>query len=258
LEKFTCALHSRRVDSECNLNDVTTEFESNRVANLRRFRNSVLCLVVLFIAGCGDNDEAGSSLVGDASLIDHAGIADPRPNQPPRISGKPGALAMVGEPYGFAPTAIDPEGDDVLFRPINLPRWAKFNATTGRLYGTPSEADVGQYSKIDIEVTDGDEASRLGSFAINVISNGPGSIAISWVPATQRVDGSPLTNLAGHRFHWGTAPGSYTNSVFVAGAGITSYVIDGVLPDAYYIAATTVDTNGLESELSNPVTVTVQ
>ena len=117
---------------------------------------------------------------------------------------------------------------------------------------------MGSYRNIDIEVSDGETTSRLGTFTIQVLETAPGSISISWIPATQRVDGSPLTNLYGHRIRWGTEPGNYTDSVFVQGEGVTSYVIENLLPASYYIAATTVDTNGLESALSNPVSITLQ
>lgn len=221
-----------------------------------------LAIIAFTITACGNDDPedagGGSSFVssnGAAGGADSSGLSA---NQPPWISGKPSSRVMAGKAYAFRPGAGDPENDALSFRAINLPRWAAFSTTTGRLSGTPQAQDVGSYRNIDIEVSDGEISSRLGTFTIEVLATAPGSIAVSWIPATQRVDGSPLTNLYGHRIHWGTEPGKYTDSVFVQGEGVTAYVIDNLLPDSYYIAATTVDTNGLESDLSNPVSVTLQ
>jgi hypothetical protein len=213
------------------------------------------------IMGCRNDDPEDGG--GGASLVSSNGAGSSSSsglsaNQAPWISGKPSLGVMAGNAYAFRPGAGDPDNDTLSFRAINLPRWAAFSTRTGRLSGTPQSQDVGSYPNIDIEVSDGDKVSRLGAFTINVVATASGSIAISWVPATERVDGTPLTNLYGLRIHWGTEPGNYTNSVFVEGAGVTAYVIDNLLPDSYYIAATTVDTDGLESALSTPVSITLQ
>jgi hypothetical protein len=213
------------------------------------------------MAGCGDDSEPAEDS-GQPQTITSGGSGGSNPpvvqNLAPWISGTPPRKAMAGEVYGFRPGAGDPDGDPLSFRAINLPRWAGFNATNGRLSGTPSAADAGSYTNVDIEVSDGEKTSHLGSFTIEVVVTASGAITISWTPATQRTDGSPLTNIHGHRLHWGTSPETYTNSVLVQGGGITAYVIDNLLPASYYIAASTVDANGLESDLSDPVTISLQ
>lgn len=214
----------------------------------------------MIITACGDGSDEESSTDSSAAATSGSDGSNPPPddgNQAPSIGGTPASYAMVGDPYAFTPSAGDVDGDALSFRGINLPPWASLNATSGRLHGTPAEGDVGYYANVDIEVTDGDAASRLGAFAIDVVPIGQGAIAVSWIPATERVDGSLLDNLHGHRIHWGTEPGEFTDSMFVEGEEITAVVIEGLLPASYYLAATSVDTDGMESALSNAISVTV-
>ena len=77
-----------------------------------------------------------------------------------------------------------------------------------------------------------------------------GSVTLSWQPPTQRTDGSPLTNLAGYRIRYGTAPGNYPNTRQIANAGVTTAVIENLPAGTYYFVVTAYDTSGGESEFS--------
>ncbi len=55
------------------------------------------------------------------------------PNNPPTISGAPLATLVVGETYGFTPTASDPDGNDLVFSIVNKPSWATFDPAAGSL-----------------------------------------------------------------------------------------------------------------------------
>ena len=72
------------------------------------------------------------------------------PNTPPTISGRPQDSVTVGQSYGFTPTASDPEGKALTFSIGNKPAWASFDATTGRLYGSPLASQAGTYPGITI------------------------------------------------------------------------------------------------------------
>jgi len=84
-----------------------------------------------------------------------------------------------------------------------------------------------------------------------------GSATLSWQAPTQRADGSPLTNLAGYRIRYGTAPGSYPNLVQIANPGVTTHVIGNLPPGTYYFVATAYDSSGRESEFSGVVSKTI-
>ncbi|MEM9385018.1 MAG: putative Ig domain-containing protein [Pseudomonadota bacterium] len=111
-------------------------------------------------------------IVSDGELTDSLGAfsitVEPPPNDPPQIMGTPPLRVVVGELYRFAPDALDPNGDDLTFSIVNPPSWAAFDTETGMLSGTPSDADEGEFTGIDIIVSDGDLVDALGAFSITV------------------------------------------------------------------------------------------
>ena len=84
-----------------------------------------------------------------------------------------------------------------------------------------------------------------------------GSATLTWTPPTQNSDGTPLTNLAGYKVYWGPTAGSYPNSVTVNNPGLTSYVVDNLVPGTYFFAAKAFNSAGTESEFSNAATKTI-
>jgi Fibronectin type III domain len=83
------------------------------------------------------------------------------------------------------------------------------------------------------------------------------TVSLSWVPPTQNSDGSPITNLAGYKIHYGTSSSDYTATVAVDNAGLTRYVIDNLKSGTYYFAITAYNAQGLESPLSGEITTSV-
>ena len=89
-------------------------------------------------------------------------------NSVPSISGVPAESVAEGSTYVFQPSASDADGDSLTFSIQNRPSWASFNGSTGRLYGTPDAADVGNYDNIKIAVSDGAATTSLPAFSIAV------------------------------------------------------------------------------------------
>lgn len=178
-------------------------------------------------------------------------------NSAPSISGSPDSAVLVGDDYDFIPSASDIDGDKVSFSITNKPAWATFSSTTGRLYGQPMLGDIGSYGPIIITATDGTASADLPSFSIEVTDVGLGSMTLSWTPPTQNEDGSALTDLAGYRIYYGKSSGNYTNQVIINNAGISTYVIDNLLPSTYYVVATSINSSGIESRHSNEAIKTV-
>ena len=85
-----------------------------------------------------------------------------------------------------------------------------------------------------------------------------GSVTLSWTAPTENEDGSPLEDLAGYRIYWGTTPGEYPNSLTIDNPGITTTVIDSLVPGTYEFVATSFNAAGVESVYSNTSTKTVQ
>ena len=84
-----------------------------------------------------------------------------------------------------------------------------------------------------------------------------GAVTINWMPPTENVDGSALTNLAGYHIHYGTASGKYTQTISVSNAGLATYVVSDLTPGRYYFAVAAVNSSGTESPLSPEVSATV-
>jgi len=65
--------------------------------------------------------------------------------------------------------------------------------------------------------------------------------------ATRNIDGSVLTNLAGYHIYYGATP-ELGQSVTVANAGLTRYVMSGLIRATWYFAMTAYDKSGRESD----------
>ena len=178
------------------------------------------------------------------------------PNKVPTIAGSPVGSVVVGTPYSFTPTASDGDGDILTFSITGKPGWATFNTSTGKLSGTPTQADIGSYS-VAIRVTDGAADANLASFTIQVVGTATGSATLSWTPPTANSDGTPLANLAGYKVYWGTDQNNLSSSVTLSNAGLTSYVVTQLTPAKWYFATTAFNAQGVESNRSNLASKTV-
>ncbi len=183
-------------------------------------------------------------------------------NTAPSINGTPAGSVDAGSSYVFQPTASDSDGDSLTFSIANMPSWASFDTSTGRLSGTPSAADARSYNGIVIAATDGTDSASLGAFSIQV-NPAPvltSSMSVSWVPPVERADGTPLTlsDIDGYRLYYGTTPGNYPNSVDIPDGTASSATISDLPLGSYYVVMSTYDTSGLEGEQSAPVIKSVQ
>lgn len=178
-------------------------------------------------------------------------------NRAPTITGTPRTSVLQGTVFSFVPVASDPDGDTLTFSVENSPPWAVFDATTGRLEGTPGPEDLGVYEGIVISVFDGEITARVGPFSVTVVATASGTAVLTWIPPVQRTDGTPLDDLAGYKIYWGTAPGDYPNSVTIDNPAVTTYVVEQLAPARWYFVATAFDSRGVESQFSNVASKTV-
>jgi hypothetical protein len=217
------------------------------------------------LSGTPRSSAAGEYIVIRISVSDGAASASLAPfsivvnqaNRAPTLGGTPPTTAREGLAYSFIPTAADADGDTLTFSIVNRPSWASFNSSTGKLSGTPGAGTVGSYANIAIQVSDGTATVSLPAFSVEVQQASMGSATLSWQAPTTRTDGTPLTNLAGYRIRYGTAPGSYNNVVTIPNGGITSAVVSNLPPATYYFVASAYDTTGAESNNSSAVSKTI-
>ena len=177
--------------------------------------------------------------------------APPPANRAPVISGNPPTSVLVDQAYDFRPTASDADANTLSFSIANKPSWANFDATAGRLWGTPDAADAGSWSGIRITVSDGTASASLASFTIVVEQVALGSVTLSWTPPTQNEDGSPLTNLRGFRIYYGMSAADLTTMVEIPNAGVTTAVVENLSPATWYFGVKAYTTDGVESSFSN-------
>lgn len=215
-------------------------------------------LLALALAACGGDDSGEAT---SQALTPPPGSSTGNPpasgNRPPTVSGTPSTKVLQGVEYRFVPTASDPDGNALTFSIVNRPPWAHFDVATGELRGTPGPGDIGTYPGIRISVSDGAATTALASFGVEVVATAAGSAVLSWIPPTERDDGSALTSLSGFRVYWGTARDDYDFSVDV-GPGITAYVVENLTPATWYFTMTAIDSQGVESRFSNVVSKTVR
>ncbi|HEX5419595.1 MAG TPA: putative Ig domain-containing protein, partial [Gammaproteobacteria bacterium] len=170
-------------------------------------------------------------------------------NEPPTISGTPPTSVSAGTRYAFTPTASDPDGDSLTFSIQSAPSWASFDSGTGRLSGTPTADDAGDYRNIVISVSDGEHDASLTPFTLTVttpdtnaaptISGSPKTSvtagkAYAFTPAAADADGDVLTFSIASPPAWasfdastGALAGTPSSNDVGTYAGITISVSDG-------------------------------
>jgi len=199
-----------------------------------------------------DGEAAGVSLAPFAITVNAAA------NRAPTISGTPATSVNAGSAYTFQPSGADADGDTLTYSIQNLPSWATFNSSTGRLSGTPQAAAAGVYSGIVISVTDSKDTVSLSAFAITVNAPTNGSATLSWTPPSENTDGSSLSDLAGFRVQYGTSPTALTQTVQISNPGVVTYVVTGLNAGSWYFSVRAYTSGGAESANSSVVSKTIQ
>ena len=77
-----------------------------------------------------------------------------------------------------------------------------------------------------------------------------GSMTLSWTAPTQNDDGAAPTDLAGFILYFGNWPDNHTKQAGMDYPSISTYLIENLLPDTYYVVATAFNSAGVESRYS--------
>jgi len=144
-------------------------------------------LAGLALSACGGGDDTGSSA---SNGVDSTPPTAPA-NSAPRISGAPVTIVEASTLYEFRPTATDADGDSLTFSATGLPGWATFDAQTGEVSGTPTDADAGTTDSITIQVSDQKASSGLSPFKIKVNGKGKGNGSGQSTNSAPTIAGSP-------------------------------------------------------------------
>ena len=82
-------------------------------------------------------------------------------------------------------------------------------------------------------------------------STGPGTVTLTWIAPTDNTNGTPVTDLAGYRIHYGTSQDNLTQVIDLAGSSTTEFEVSGLAPGTYYFAISAYTSLGTESAESD-------
>lgn len=140
--------------------------------------------------------------------------------------------------------------------------WANDQGGQGIANGTESwttdsiPLELGE-NLITVTAQDGTGATAGRTILIKRETEGTGSVTLSWEAPTKRADGTPLTNLAGYYIHYGRMSGVYDYDIKIDNPGITTYVVENLIPGTWYFVLSSYDTDGVESDYSEEIVVEV-
>jgi len=83
------------------------------------------------------------------------------------------------------------------------------------------------------------------------------SLPISWQAPLTNTKGESISNLAGYKIYYGTSSTDYTNEVDIQSPGIVDYVIPDLSSQDYYIVVTAYTVDGVESNYSEELIVSI-
>lgn len=169
------------------------------------------------------------------------------------VWGRVARMAAVAA-LGFALSACGGGGSSSADAPT-----AQSSASSGSSLATDSSAS-GQSTSPGTTSSSGSDTSgggTSGSGGSTPPTASTGNVTINWNPPTQNTDGTPLTDLAGFKIHYGTASKKYTQTITVGNPGLVTYVVANLPAGTYYFAVTAYSSAGTESPLSSEVSTTV-
>ena len=144
------------------------------VADLRIGHLAWCTVIAVTLAGCGGSDTA--------ALV---------------VNGTPPTSVQAGAKYQYIPLVSNPAGRPLTYDITSKPGWATFVPSSGELFGTPGNSDVGTSAEIEIGVSDGTTRAIIGPFRITV--NPPATPppvtppAIAGTPAATVTAGQPYS-----------------------------------------------------------------
>jgi hypothetical protein len=114
------------------------------VADLRIGQLAWSTVIAVTLAGCGGSDT------------------------PVVVNDTPPTSVEAGAKYQYIPLVSNPEGRSLTYDITSKPGWATFVPSSGELFGTPENSDVGTSAEIEIGIGSGTSRAIIGPFRITV------------------------------------------------------------------------------------------
>lgn len=122
---------------------------------------------------------------------------------------------------------------------------------------TASGNDVsGTNSSSSSTTSSSTSSSSGGSINYTDVFSGTGSVSLSWTSPTTYTNGSSLSGLTGHNIYVSNGSG-YLKVDSLSNPSVSTYLVQNLSAGTYFFTVTAVDTSGIESGYSDPVTVTI-
>src|SRR5579863_1196535 len=141
------------------------------------------------------------------------------------ISGAPPTTATVGSAYAFTPSVSNPNKLSLFFRLWHAPSWLSLNASTGRISGTPTAANVGSSAKVELCVSDSSTSTCLPGFTLKVVASGTSgsnpSVNLTASPTTVKSGASSMLTWSATNAKSCTASGGWTGTMATSGSKST-------------------------------------
>lgn len=84
-----------------------------------------------------------------------------------------------------------------------------------------------------------------------------GAATLSWTAPLQNTDGSVLLNLSGFKIYYGRAPGTLDSTISVTNPSVSTYVVESLSTGTWYFGVAAINSQGVESPLSNVASKTI-
>lgn len=120
-----------------------------------------------------------------------------------------------------------------------------------------SSSDSGSYHCV---ASNAGSSATTSTITISVAASATtGSAQISWTQPTRRANGDALSSkeIAGYEIYMASSAAGPFATVMTAESGESSALITDLSPGTYYFGISTLDTNGLESDMSSVIKVTI-
>jgi hypothetical protein len=127
------------------------------------------------------------------------------------------------------------------------------STTFSRVITVRYRADAPGTLRVNYTQTAGSGSINMQAVALSEAAKASpaGSAVLSWAAPNANVDGSALTDLAGYKVYWGTAPGTYSQSTQRLSAASRTHTVTGLAKGTWYFVVTAVNSAGAESSYSN-------
>jgi hypothetical protein len=200
---------------------------------------TALTIISLFVTGCGGG---GGSESSDTVVSGNALGGNPSGSQNPPTVNLTASPSTVAFNNATTLTWTASNADNC----VASDGWSGSKSRSG---GNTSSGPLTIDTTFDITCS-----NSVGSASDSVtvsVQVGVGTASLTWMPPTTNQDGSSMDDLAGYKVYYGTSSGSYPNIVPLNNPGLSSYVVDNLIPGTYYFVVTAYDTSGNESAYSN-------